>query len=359
MRRLLIFLVIFLAVVFLLTRFAEVQSMAETFQQGDWRWLILAAVFHFGWMVNTGASLQQSYRLMGLRENVFRMVLLGASANFVNIVAPSGGFGGITVLASDARSKGKPVGRVVAATALYIFFEYVSLLAVIYLGLLILYRREELGSWELVPTGLLTLGTAILFSLLVLGTRSSKALGGTIEKLGGVINWALRPFTRKKMVNVTLSHEVAEDVSEALRSITRAPQRLILPIILTLTSKAILIIILLCVFHAFNQPYTWQLLITTYSIGYLFYIISPTPSGIGFAEGATALTMTAFGLPLATATVLAITYRGFTFWLTLLYGMPGMRWVGKENGIQGSESKKDVETRGTSPEMISHHQSNP
>jgi uncharacterized protein (TIRG00374 family) len=359
MRRLIILAVIFLAIVFLLTRFSEVQTIAETFQKGDWRWLILAGILHFGWMVSTGASLQQAYRLMGYREGLFKMVFLGASANFVNIVAPSGGLGGITVLASDAKTSGRSTGRVVSAAALYILFEYASLLMVIYLGLLILYRREQLGSWELIPAAVLTLGTAFLFSLLVLGARSSKALSGTMEKLGGVVNWALRPFTRKKMVDVTLSHEVADDINEALRSISRSPKRLIAPTLLTLISKVILILILLSVFRAFNQPYTWQLLITTYSIGYLFYIVSPTPSGIGFAEGATALTMTAFGLPLATATVLAITYRGFTFWLTLLYGMPGMRWVGKENGVKLNGTRPESEAPEPKSKMIGQHQSNP
>jgi uncharacterized protein (TIRG00374 family) len=359
MRRLLVLALIFLSIIFLLTRVSEVQTIAETFQKGDWRWLLLAGVLHFGWMMSTGASLQQAYRLMGYKEGVFKMVFLGASANFVNIVAPSGGLGGITVLASDAKTNSRSLGRVVAAAALYILFEYASLLMVIYLGLLILYRREQLGSLELIPTAVLTLGTGFLFTLLVLGARSSKALSGTMEKLGGVVNWALRPFTRKKMVDVTLSHEVADDINEALRSIVRSPQRLVIPTLLTLTSKIILILILLSVFRAFNQPYTWQLLITTYSIGYLFYIVSPTPSGIGIAEGATALTMTAFGLPLATATVLAITYRGFTFWLTLLYGVPGMRRVGRDNGIRLNRTSSDLEKPEPKSKMISQQQSPP
>jgi uncharacterized protein (TIRG00374 family) len=359
LRRLIILALIFVSIIFLLTRFSEVQTIAGTFQRGDWRWLLLAGALHFGWMLTTGASLQQAYRLMGYREGVFKMALLGASANFVNIVAPSGGLGGITVLAADARSNDRSLGRVIAAATLYILFEYASLLLVIYLALVILYRREQLGSVELIPTGLLTLATAIMISLLVIGTRSSRALGGTLEKIGGIINWILRPFTRKKMVDVTLSHEVAEDVTRALQSVARAPQRLILPTILTLISKVILILILLSVFRAFNQPYTWQMLITTYSIGYLFSIISPTPSGVGFAEGATALTMTAFGLPLATATVLAITYRGFTFWLTLLYGMAGMRWIGKENGAKLNGQQPDSETPEPKVEMIEQHHSNP
>ncbi len=77
-------------------------------------------------------------------------------------------------------------------------------------------------------------------------------------------------------------------------------------------------------FQAFREPFTAEVLIAAVSIAYLFTIISPTPAGIGFVEGAVTLTLTSLRVPLAAATVIALTYRGFTLWLPVLVGMAAM-----------------------------------
>jgi hypothetical protein len=66
-----------------------------------------------------------------------------------------------------------------------------------------------------------------------------------------------------------------------------------------------------------------------FAIGYLFLIVSPTPSGIGFVEGAMTLALTTLRVPLAAATIITLAYRGITLWLTLLYGAIAMRWIGR------------------------------
>ncbi|MCX6070619.1 MAG: lysylphosphatidylglycerol synthase domain-containing protein, partial [Chloroflexi bacterium] len=76
-------------------------------------------------------------------------------------------------------------------------------------------------------------------------------------------------------------------------------------------------------------------LLAGYAIGYLFVIVSPTPSGIGFVEGAMTLALTTLRVPLAAATVITLAFRGITVWLTLLYGMVAMRWIGKQPSAPG------------------------
>jgi uncharacterized membrane protein YbhN (UPF0104 family) len=66
-----------------------------------------------------------------------------------------------------------------------------------------------------------------------------------------------------------------------------------------------------------------------FSIGYLFYIVSPTPTGIGFVEGAMTLVLGSLRVPVATAAAIVLAFRGLTLWLTVLYGMLVLRWVGR------------------------------
>ncbi|MCJ7568866.1 MAG: flippase-like domain-containing protein, partial [Anaerolineales bacterium] len=82
--------------------------------------------------------------------------------------------------------------------------------------------------------------------------------------------------------------------------------------------------------------------LASFSVSYLFTIASITPSGVGFVEGAMALTQNAMGVNPLTSTAIALTYRGITFWLTLAYGFIAIRMIGFHAGKSS--------TNGTAPE---------
>jgi uncharacterized protein (TIRG00374 family) len=79
------------------------------------------------------------------------------------------------------------------------------------------------------------------------------------------------------------------------------------------------------VFHAFCQPIGLGPLIAGYSVGILTWMISPIPSGIGLVEGAAALTYASLGIPAGNAAVIAIAYRGLSFWLPFFLGIICLR----------------------------------
>jgi hypothetical protein len=98
-----------------------------------------------------------------------------------------------------------------------------------------------------------------------------------------------------------------------------------------LSKQTLLIMIFFLMFLAFKQPFSVGTLIAGYSVGYLFLIVSPTPSGIGFVEGAMTLTLASFRIPLAAAGLITLAYRGITLWLTILYGMVSLRIINRKN----------------------------
>lgn len=78
-------------------------------------------------------------------------------------------------------------------------------------------------------------------------------------------------------------------------------------------------------FAAFHQTLSVGTLVAGYSIGQLFLIVSPTPSGIGFVESAMTLGLRGLRVPLDSAAVITMAYRGFTCWLPVVYGLAAMR----------------------------------
>ena len=105
MRKFIIALAILLGVIFIIGQLSEVQSIIETLQQGDWRFLIIAFLVQTVWLGNVALSYWAIYRLLNLSEKTFTLFNLAAAANFVNVVAPTAGMGGMAVFVSHARKE--------------------------------------------------------------------------------------------------------------------------------------------------------------------------------------------------------------------------------------------------------------
>jgi hypothetical protein len=328
MRKILIIIILIFGIYFIFSKQNEVEQIIHTFQQGDWRWLILAVVVHLGYVLNIGASLRAIYKLLGMEEKIGRLALLGAAANFVIVVAPSAGMGGLAVLAADAQERGLSTGRASTAGAVYTFFDYLATLVVVVMGLFILFQRNQLHPAEITAALILTALAIGLGFLLYLGMRSGEKLGQALAWLGDLANRILRPFTKEKYIDKKRAYDFGIDSAEGLRLARQSPGGLWVPFALGLSTKLLMMTILFIMFLAFKQPYSVAIIIAGFSMGKLFTIVSPTPSGVGFVETAMTLALNSLGVPLAPAALVVLGYRGFTLWLTIVYGMIGIRWVG-------------------------------
>jgi uncharacterized protein (TIRG00374 family) len=67
-----------------------------------------------------------------------------------------------------------------------------------------------------------------------------------------------------------------------------------------------------------------------FSIGYLFLIVSPTPSGIGIVEGMLTVALNTLRVKLDAAVLITMAYRAFTFWFPLAVGGVAFRILQRE-----------------------------
>jgi glycosyltransferase 2 family protein len=336
MRKFIVALALLLGIVFIFTRLAEVQAVAETLQRGDWRFVLLAIGVEVIWMFNVAVSYQTIYRTMGLDEKLERLVLMATAAYFVNIVAPSGGVGGVAVFISQARRRGYSPAKVTMAGVVFVLFEYLGFLVILSLGLIVLFRRNHLTMVEISASAILVSIALVMAILIFLGMRSADALGRALAWMARLANKLLRPFIHREYLSEQRAHGFARDGSEGLHALRQKPTSLLLLAALGLSSKLLMLIIFWLMFLAFKVDFSPGTLIAGFSVGYLFWIVSPTPAGIGFVEGALTLALRSLNVPLAAATILALSYRGVIFWLPLLFGLVAFRWLEK--------SERDIKT---------------
>ncbi|HLE16585.1 MAG TPA: lysylphosphatidylglycerol synthase transmembrane domain-containing protein [Anaerolineales bacterium] len=325
MRKFSLALLLLLIFIFVFARTAELEAIGRTLQNGDWRYLLLALLLEVVWLFNVAISYWLIYRSIGLNEKIDTLFLASSGAYFANVIAPTAGASGLAVFITTARRRGYSTARATIAGALYILFDYLGFIFILALGLIVLFRRNNLNIPELVASAVLFLIAGLWLFLLFLGMRSGKALGNTLAWFARQINRLVAPFIRREYFSEARARAFAYEASTGLKELRQKPGDLMLPAILAVTNKALLILILLLMFKAFQVPLSIGTLIASFSIGYLFLIVSPTPAGIGMVEGALTLALSSMYVPLGVAAVVALAYRAITFWVPLAFGGLALR----------------------------------
>ena len=325
MRKLIVIAVLFLGVLFVLFRFAELENILQTLQRANPWFLALALFFQAAWFLVLGWIFRSIYSLLGLKESLRRLTLIATAGSFVNIVTPSGGVGGLAMFISEGRANRLPPGKVTVASLLYVLLDEAAFLCVLAVGVIVLIRHNDLGAGEIAAALILVAIASVLAILLYLGYRSPRALGVLLGKMAALVNRILRPILHREYLSQARAHTFASEVSDGLGSVPEKPRSLIKPFLLSLVGKGLMMAILVCSFLSFDIPFTAGTIIAGFAIGYLFLIVSPTPSGIGIVEGVLALVLVSLSVNISHAVIITLAYRAITFWLPLVVGALAFR----------------------------------
>ena len=330
MRKFIVILILFLGAALVYLSFSELESIVHTLQQGNFWFILLAILVQVGWFFVAGLIYQSLYHALGMEATVYKFSLLAASAMFINIVTPSAGMGGVAVFISDARRNGQSVGKVTVANMLYLFLDYLAFLFVLTLGLIVLFRRNDLGPTEIAASGVMFAIAAGLGSMLYLGARSAAALGNALAKMARLVNRIMNPLIHRAYLSEARAHEFAHEMASDLKSLPEKVHNLGTPLFYSFASKVLLMGVLLTIFIAFQVPFSAGTIIGGFAISYLFLIISPTPSGVGIVEGIMPLALSSLRVPWSEAVIITLAYRGITFWLPLGFGVVALRLLERE-----------------------------
>lgn len=330
MRKFLLSLILFLGAAFVYLSLSEIQNIVHTLQQGNFWFILLALIVEAAWFLVAGLIYQSLYRALGMEDTIVKFSLLAASATFVSIVTPSAGVGGVAVFISEAKRNRQSVGKVTVASMLFLFLDYLAFLFVLALGLIVLFRRNDLGPTELAASGAMLAIAVGLGSLLYIGSRSADALGNALAWMARLVNRMVRPFIHRDYLSEAHAYGFAHEMATDLKSLPEKVHTLGAPLLYSFAGKALLMGVLLSIFFAFQVPVTAGTIIGGFAISYLFLIVSPTPSGVGFVEGIMPLALSSLRVPLSDAVLITLAYRGITFWLPLAFGAIAFRALERE-----------------------------
>jgi uncharacterized protein (TIRG00374 family) len=271
------------------------------------------------------------FRLVGLQEKTPHLVLVATAANFVNIVAPSVGIGGIAVFLDDAVRQNHSTGRVTVVGVLYILFDYLAFFCVLALGFVVLIRRNNINGGEVTAAAILLALAVGMGFLLYLGYKSAERLGNALAWLARLINKILRPFIHRNYLQEERAHSFANEAAEGIDMLRGKRKQLLWPFLFSANNFALLICVLAFTFLAWGTPFSVGTLVGGFAIAYLFLIVSPTPSGLGVVEGVMTIALNTLRVEWAAAALITLTYRLITFWFPLGVGVVSFRILGSRS----------------------------
>jgi uncharacterized protein (TIRG00374 family) len=328
MRKFIVALVLLLAVVFIFLRLSELQNIADTLHKSNWVFLSITLLFEGLWLYNLSTTFGALYHLMGLKEGRLQLFLMTTAANFVNVVAPSAGIGGVAVFMDSAKQRNLSPGKVMVVGALYVLYDYAALLCIVMLGFIVLIRRNTLQASELIASAILLALAFAMGALLYLGYKSAEQLGRVLAWLSRMVNRFIRFFVHRDYLSEENAYLFAREVAEGILLIRGKRVDLVWPFLFSLNNKALLVCVMAFTFLTVGTPFTVGSVVGGVSIANLFLIVSPTPSGVGIVEGVLPFALNMLRVPWSASVLITLIYRAVTFWLPLLVGVVTFRILG-------------------------------
>jgi uncharacterized protein (TIRG00374 family) len=310
--------VIFLCVV--VSRLTEIEKLAQTLIQGQWEWILIAAALQVLYYVTIAAAYQAAFWTVEVKSRVAEIMPVTFAALFINVAAPSANVSGMALWADDAARRGESPARATAGALLLIIGDLVTFTLVLLVGMDYLFSHQNLQTYEIIGAALLILMTTILTAILAVGLWRPASLHRVLLWLKGLVNGIARRLKREDFLKEDWADRNAVEFSDASAAIARYPMRLARMIGILLISHLVDLASLYALFLAFQSQVSLGVLVAGYAMGILFWIVSPTPQGIGVVEGVMPLVFASLGVPAAVATAVSLSFRGLTFWLPLWIG---------------------------------------
>ncbi|MEI7792194.1 MAG: lysylphosphatidylglycerol synthase transmembrane domain-containing protein [Candidatus Berkelbacteria bacterium] len=298
------FVVIVAAIFYGFKHFGETADVVKALIHGDWRWVSLALIIQISYFPFYAKYLKVCFDYFQLGYSQKRLMQVFLATKFTNIVFPLATVGQVALFTAEAKREGDSGTSATFAAGLAMIVDVISFWIVSLVPILILEKNHILKPYYLYAFLILSFAVVILTVFILLYFKNKK-----FAKVAfGFFSRNMNKF------GTSLEKEEVPIMAGKLRHYL--PKLLGYSIFLQIMNISTLFLLYL----AFGQTLYLSNVVTSYTIGMLFTIVSITPQGAGFAEAAMVLAMVASGMPLSNAILITAAFRGLQIALPFFVG---------------------------------------
>ncbi len=310
--------IIFLWVV--ISRFSQIKNLYDSLLQGQWQWVIVAILLQVLYFSLYSEIYHSAFMTVGVQSQLGELIPVTFSAMFMNVAVPIGGASGASLFVDDATRRGQSGARATVGTLLVLISDFSAFTLILIVGVIYLITHQNFKFYEAITAFILLVVIGVMTSFLLMGLWRPQALRRFMNFARRVANRIAHLFKRPDVLDESWVERNTGEFTEAAIAIAAQPALLLRTVATAFAAHTVNLATLFALFLAFHQRVHFGVLVAGYAMGILFWVISITPQGIGVVEGMMTLVFASLGVPIERATIIALTFRGMTFWLPMAIG---------------------------------------
>lgn len=317
MKKALLLILGIVAVCFLIGNADYLATFVDTLQTGAFVPLVLAVILMLARHFVQAASYDAAFDAVGHATGFWHNVVLIFSLVFINTFCLFSGATGVAFIIDDAHREGCDAGQSTGGAILSQIGYFAAIFVISAIGFFTMLVAGEVNF--LFVTGALCLAVTLvaLSSLFFIGHLRPRVLYRFFMGLQNGLNRIAGVF--KKSLAAGWGRKTAHSFENTANILAHNPRGTFITVAYASFSAILNMATLVAIGFAFGFEQAAPL-VAAFAVAAISVILSPTPQGIGVVEAAIAAILTAYGCSLATATAIALVYRGIMFWIPFCIG---------------------------------------
>lgn len=310
---------------FLVGHLSDWQQLASLILNANWWFLWIAIVLEIVRYYYFATLYKEAFSIYGVRWSMRQLLPLVLASVSLSLAAPLGPMAGATVFVGQAKDKEMSLFSTVAGIFVVMLSDFLALLGLLTLSVAFLSFQHQLKHYEFVGY-IIFAGLALgLFSTFVLAAKNPKILRGLLRLSQGIVN----KFSSVVRKNDILSKDWADKKTQEFNAMSSKliEQRRVFGklIRIAIYTRLFDMATVFFLFLSFGQLISVVPLLIGYSLGMLFWIVSPTPQGVGVVESVMPVAFGSLGVDVGVATLVTLAFRGLALWIPALVGFIVLR----------------------------------
>lgn len=254
------------------------------------------------------------------------------AGEFVNIITPGAQIGGDPVRAhyigeKYKHSKTEIFGAVLADR---LFHALVSLLFIFVAIAYILNTIEITSELRIIIQTVITFSVIVLIILILINFEKSRGKILMLIKKMGLTNFNRSKKKRSKLIEILTEH--SKKLIKTFKRSSKNPKTIFLGIVISIIQWLIIYLSTYFLMLSFNIQVSYFIALVATSLTSFVADLSPTPGGVGVAEGFMALMFSALGINLSAAFSVAVLSRMIKYTYHFIFGGIALLHLEKKSG---------------------------
>ncbi len=317
MKKALLLILGIVAVCFLIGNADYLANFIDTLKTGALVPLVLSIILMLGRHFVQAASYDAAFDAVGHATGFWHNVILIFSLVFINTFCLFSGATGVAFIIDDAHREGCDAGQSTGGAILSQIGYFAAIFVISAIGFFTMLVAGQVNFLFVTGAAVLAGTLVALSSLFFIGYRKPRVLYRFFLGLERALNRVIGLF--KKALPAGWGRKTAHSFENTANILARNPKGTLITVAYASLSAILNMATLVAIGFAFGFEQAAPL-VAAFAVAAISVILSPTPQGIGVVEAAIAAILTASGCSLATATAIALVYRGIMFWIPFCIG---------------------------------------